>query len=170
MKTERLLLRTIVETDLPHIFEGLSNPQVVKYYGVNFTSLKDTEEQMKWFTNLEIEETGKWWAICDRNNVSFYGAIGINNYSNVHKKAELGFWLLPGYWGKGFVSEAANAVLNYCFKILNLHRVEAFVELENVKSKSALLKLGFELEGIMKDCEIKNDQFISLAIFAKFNR
>ncbi|RYF22675.1 MAG: N-acetyltransferase [Flavobacteriales bacterium] len=170
MKTEHLLLRTIAQTDLSHVFEGLSNPQVIKYYGVNYTSLKDTEEQMQWFANLEVEETGKWWAICDKDNASFYGAIGINNYSELHQKAELGFWLLPAYWGKGFVREAANAVLNYCFKTLNLHRVEAFVESENSNSKSVLSKLGFELEGVMKDCEIKNGQFISLAIFAKFNR
>ncbi|WP_113651188.1 GNAT family N-acetyltransferase [Pedobacter namyangjuensis] len=170
MKTERLLLRSIIPSDITNIFNGLSDPDVVKYYGVSYATLKKTEEQMLWFSELEKNKTGKWWAIADSSNTAFYGGIGINNLDILHRKAEIGFWLLPAYWGKAFIIEAAHQVLKYCFETLNLHRVEALVETENANSKSVLKKLGFEYEGTMKDCEVKNGKFISIAIFAKFNK
>jgi len=56
---------------------------------------------------------------------------------------------------------------NYDFEILDLHRIEGFVETENINCKKNMTKLGFCHEGKMKDCERKNGQFISLDIYAK---
>jgi ribosomal-protein-alanine N-acetyltransferase len=50
---------------------------------------------MEWFKNLEKQGTGIWWAIHSVNGDNFYGAAGLNNLSTVHKKAEIGFWILP---------------------------------------------------------------------------
>jgi len=105
-KTNRLLLRQFKDSDLENVFKGLSHPDIVKYYGVSFDSIEATKEQMEWFANLEKEETGTWWAICSTDNNQFYGAGGLNNLVKEHKKAEIGFWLLPEFWGKGFMMEA----------------------------------------------------------------
>ena len=162
-------LRQIVNTDINNIFLGLSHPDIVKYYGVNYSSLSDTQEQMKWFAKLEENGTGIWWAITSHQNSDFYGAIGFNNLSKVHKKAEIGFWLLPEYWGKGIIKKAADLVCNYAFSELKLHRIEALVETENKNSKRLLNKLNFNLEGTFVDCEIKNGNFISLDCYAKLH-
>jgi len=89
--------------------------------------------------------------------------------SKAHRKAEIGFWLLTEYWGKGIVSEAIPLILDYAFRELKLHRIEAFIETENLNCKKVIIKLGFQHEGTMKDCEIKNGEFISLDIYAKFS-
>jgi len=60
-------------------------------------------------------------------------------------------------------------ILHYAFKYIGLHRIEGFVETENKNCKKALSKLEFNHEGTMKDCEIKNDKFVSLDIYSKFN-
>jgi len=60
MKTERLLLRQIVASDIGHIFKGLSDPEIIKYYGVNFQSLEATKEQMTFYADLEKNGTGKY--------------------------------------------------------------------------------------------------------------
>jgi len=52
---------------------------------------------------------------------------------------------------------------------MDLHRIEGFVETDNVNCKNAMKKLDFIHEGTMKDCEIKNGKFISLDIYAKLN-
>lgn len=168
--TWRLLLRTFSEKDMENVFRGLSHPEVIKYYGVHYKTLEDTKTQMDWFSELEETGTGKWWAICSEENDIFYGAIGINNLNTEHKKAELGFWLLPEFWGKGFVQEAAEAVLKYVFHSLKLHRIEAFVETGNSNSEKLLNKLNFNYEGEMKECEIKNNKYISVKIFARLNK
>ncbi|MBC8882908.1 GNAT family N-acetyltransferase [Flavobacterium piscinae] len=167
IKTERILLRHIVENDIENIFKGLSHPDVIKYYGVNFQSLEATKEQMDWFAGLEKEETGIWFAVCSLDNQTFYGAGGLNNLSKEHKKAEIGFWLLPNYWGLGIMQEAMPLICNYGFEKLGLHRIEGIVETENKNCKNAMAKLDFRHEGTMTDCEMKNGKFISLDIYAK---
>lgn len=168
--TNRLLLRKFRPDDQQNVFRGLSHPEVIKYYGISYKSFEDTKEQMEWFEKLEENGTGKWWAICSGDDTNFYGAIGINNLSAQHKKAELGYWLLPEYWGKGFILEAAPKVLNYCFSFFNLHRIEALVESQNEASSQLLKKLQFKYEGTMVDCEIKNGNFISLEIYAHLSK
>lgn len=163
------ILRQINAPDIEHIYSGLSNPEVIKYYGVNCKSISETEEQIKWYNDLEQTETGIWWAIVDKNKNDFFGAIGFNNLSKIHKKAEMGFWLLPRYWGEGIMSKAATLTCEYAFNVLKLHRIEALVETENYNSKKLLQKLNFNFEGTLKDYEIKNEKFISIDVYAKLS-
>lgn len=167
LRTERLLLRQFAESDLENVFNGLSHPDIIKYYGVSYPTLEATKAQMEFFADLEKNETGIWWAVCSPDNQLFYGAGGLNSLSKEHKKAEIGFWLLPDYWGKGFMTEAMPLIWNYGFDKLGIHRIEGIVETENLLCKKAMEKLRFQHEGTMKECEIKNGKFISLDIYAK---
>ena len=167
LKTNRLELRQITEADLDNIFRGLSHPDVIRHYGVSYSTLDDTWEQLEWYAELERTHSGIWWAIIWAETGQFCGAIGYNNLSREHKKAELGFWLLPEFWKKGIIQEALEPVLKYAFKELHLHRIEAFVETENISSQKALQKQHFQQEGILRDSEIKDGRFISVAIFSK---
>lgn len=169
LKSKRLTLREIIISDLENVFKGLSHPDIVKYYGISFDSLEATKEQMKWFSDLEKNGTGIWWAVCDIENGEFLGACGFNNLSKAHNKAEIGFWLLPDYWRKGIMKETIPLIVNFAFQSLDLHRIEAFVETENTNCKSLLSRLNFELEETMNDCEIKNDSSISLDIYTKLS-
>ena len=164
--TSRCTLRKILSDDLANIYAGLSDPEVIRYYGVNFTTLESTKAQIDWYESIEKKGTGIWWAISSADNTVFYGACGLNNVSHKHRKAEIGFWLLPEYWGQGIMPEVVPEILNYGFNTLNLHRIEGIVEKENTNSKRLMEKLGFQHEGTMKDCEVKNGQFISLEIYA----
>lgn len=81
IQSNRLLLRPLVESDIEYVFKGLSHPDIIKYYGVSFDSLEATKEQMHWFSSLEKERTGMWFAICSLDNKTFYGAGGLNDLS-----------------------------------------------------------------------------------------
>lgn len=167
LNTERLLLRKIEPSDIENIFKGLSHRDVIRYYGISFESLKATEEQMEWFKNLEETGTGKWWAICSKNTSEFYGAGGFNGLNKEHKKAEIGFWLLPEYWGKGFMQEAFPVICKYGFENLNLNRIEGFVDNKNKNCKTAIEKMHFTLEGTMRQCEIKDNQYLDVDLYSK---
>ncbi len=168
INTERLTIRKITSDDIHHIFSGLSHPEVIKYYGVNFMTLEATQEQMDWYADLEKNKTGQWFAVCSKENGTFYGAGGYNNRDVNNRKAEIGFWLLPEYWGKGIMGEAMPKIFDYGFEELNLHRIEGFVESSNNKCKKAVAKVGFKYEGTMVDCEVKNRNYISVDVYAKF--
>jgi len=168
IETDRLVLRQIVNSDLPNIFKGLSDPMVTEYYGVSFSSIEATEEQMDWFRELEEKETGIWWLICLKDTEEFCGAGGLNDLNKVHKKAEIGFWLLPEYWGKGYVTEALSVIMDYGFNQLGLHRIEGFVDSNNEKCQSAVKKLNMNYEGTMRDSEVKGNSYISIDIYSIF--
>ncbi len=143
-ETSRLYLKQITLKDQMNIYKGLSNPEVIRFYGVHYDSFKDTTIQMNWYSNLEKSGSGKWWAIWNSENNSFAGAIGFNDWNTEHRKAEIGFWLQPECWGKGFIREAAEKVITYMQAELKIHRIEAYVELENNRSSKLLKKLGFQ--------------------------
>lgn len=170
IKTERIVLRQFVPSDLENVFKGLSHPEVIKYYGVSYDSIESTQQQLNFFSDLEKSGTGIWWAVCAANSGEFYGACGFSSMSHEHKKAEFGLWLLPDYWGKGVMREAMPVVCNYGFTELDLHRIEAFVESENFNCKRVLLHQGFNLEGTMMECEIKNGKFINLEVYARLKK
>ena len=163
IKTDRLLLREIIDLDLENIFKGLSNPNVIQHYGISFDSSDATKEQMIWFA----DKKQMWWAICSPDNQTFYGAGGLNDINHKENKAEIGLWLLPKFWGKGIMKEVLPLICNYGFNKLKLHRIEGFVETENINCKKAMSKLDFQHEKTIKDCEIKNGKSISVDVYVK---
>lgn len=165
--TDRLLLRQIHPADIHNVFRGLSNPKVIQFYGVSYATLEDTQRQMDWFAAQEADGTGLWWAVCARDNSVFYGVGGLTDINKEHRKGEVGFWLLHEYWGRGIMKEAMPLMLDYGFEAMDLHRIEGFVEQNNTNCQNALRKIDFQYEGTMRDCEVKNGEFISLEIWAK---
>ena len=116
-KTNRFVLRPFNENDLDNVFMGLSDPAVIKYYGVHYTSREETRKQLSWFAELEKNGTGIWWAVCSPDLSLFYGAAGLNYLNKEHRKAEIGCWILPQYWGGGIMQEVIAFVMDYGFSM-----------------------------------------------------
>lgn len=166
LETDRFILRQFNRADLQNVYKGLSHPDVIQYYGISFDSLAATKKQMTWFKELEINHTGIWWAICNKEDLSFLGAGGFNGLDKENRKAEIGFWLLPENWGKGIMQEVMPIICEYGFTDLALQRIEGFVDSENKNCKTALEKLDFKFEGTMRHCEIKNGNFRSIDVYS----
>ena len=165
LTTQRLLLEQINPEDQQFVYEGLSHPEVIPFYGVRYDSFDAAKAQMDWYESLQREGTGLAWKLVEKTTGEKLGVIAVYLYKPEHKKAEIGFWLLPQFWNKGFASEALNAVIDYWKVEKGLHRLEGFVEEGNAASSKLLEKAGFQREGKMVDCEIKNGRYISLLIY-----
>lgn len=165
LTTERLLLQQVLLEDQQFIFEGLSHPEVIPFYGVRYESFEAAKAQLDWYEQIYKDGTGISWKMVEKQTGKNVGNISVYLYKPEHKKAEIGFWLLPEFWNNGFASEAMTAVLHYWKEEKALHRMEAFVEEGNTASSKLLEKAGFHYEGKMVDCEIKNGYFISLLIY-----
>jgi RimJ/RimL family protein N-acetyltransferase len=86
------------------------------------------------------------------------GAIGISiDYDNAH--AELGYWLGVPYWGQGYGTEAAQALLRYGFQELGLHRIHANHFGRNPASGRVMQKIGMRYEGCLRQHARKWDAF-----------
>lgn len=164
--TERLLLRKIEQADAPFILKGLSNHELTQYMLIRYNTLNEVQEQMNFYENHYNNKTGYYWLMVCLQTGENIGVVGLTNISLKHRKAEIGFWCLPEFWSKGFTTDAAHAVIEFGFNHLQLARIEATVETENLASIATLKKLGLQHEGTFKQYEINNGKFIDLMMFA----
>ncbi len=74
------------------------------------------------------------------------GAVGLN-IAEAHRRAELGYWIGVPFWGKGFATEAAGAVVAFGFETQRLHRILAHYFCGNTASHRVLEKIGMRHEG-----------------------
>ena len=72
-----------------------------------------------------------------------------------HRKAELGYWIGIPFWGHGYATEAARAVLEYGFGPLGLNRIEAHYLAQNPASGKVMEKLGMQREGVLRQYVVK---------------
>jgi [ribosomal protein S5]-alanine N-acetyltransferase len=166
LTTERFLLQEITTDDQVFIFEGLSHPQIIPYYGVSYQTFDAVKAQMNFYRDMQVNETGIWWKIVGKETGERVGAIGFNNYNKQHNRTEIGYWLLPRYWKKGIIHEVLPVMIDFILNKKKIHRVEALVEVGNTASEKVLKRLGFIYEGCMRDCEIKNGSYISLLMYS----
>lgn len=103
-------------------------------------------------------------AITLRASGAFCGGIGLR-MSPAHHRAELGYWLGLPYWGSGYATEAAQALVRYGFQTLGLHRIYASHVVGNVASGRVLQKIGMHHEGCLRNHICKWDQFLDLEFY-----
>jgi len=166
LTTERFLLQQVLPEDQQFIFEGLSHPQIIPFFGVRYDSFEATKKQMDWYEKSYKDGTGGPWKIIDKITGEKKGVVAWYFFKPDHKKAEVGFWVFPQFWNQGIASEVLRPVIEYCQKEKDIHRLEAFVEEGNHASCRVLEKLGFAYEGTMKECEFKDGNYINLLIYA----
>jgi len=166
--TTRFLLRRILPADRDIVFRGLSDPRVVAHYGVSYASLEATQVQMNWFEEIFAQGTGVWWGICRPSDPSeLLGAAGLNDLCARHRRAELGYWLLPEHWGQGVARECVTTLLRHAFERMHLYRVGAEVDVGNARSIRLLRRLGFQFEGTRRAYELKDGRHLDLMLFAR---
>jgi RimJ/RimL family protein N-acetyltransferase len=81
---------------------------------------------------------------------SLVGTIGLRDIDAEHSQAELGFWVAVEYWGQGYATEAARAVVAFGFGQLGLNRIYAHHMVRNPASGRVLVKIGMKQEGLLR--------------------
>jgi ribosomal-protein-serine acetyltransferase len=83
---------------------------------------------------------------------------------------EIGYWIRSSCAGKGFMTEAINALTQYAFKQLGMKRIAITCDINNERSKKIPEQLGYSLEGILKSNRLKVTGEIShTLVFARYN-
>jgi RimJ/RimL family protein N-acetyltransferase len=92
------------------------------------------------------------------------GAVGLI-LEPTSRKAEMGYWIGKPYWGKGYATEAARAVIAYGFDVLSLNRIFAHHMTRNPASGRVLEKAGMTFEGGLRQHILKWDRFEDVRIY-----
>lgn len=111
------------------------------------------------------EGKGVVFAIAHRADDALIGAIGLG-IDRRHEHAELGYWIDPAEWNKGYATEAAGAIIAYGFAELQLHRIQARHFARNPSSGAVMRKLGMRCEGIQRGALKKGDAFEDVVVYA----
>jgi ribosomal-protein-alanine N-acetyltransferase len=167
LETGRLILRKIVPTDADDLFRIFSDPEVVRYWSCRpYTSVEQARRLIEDMAEAVHCGTGIQWAITLRNDERLIGKCGYNEWRKRHRRGDISYIVAREHWGKGIVSEALRAVLDYGFDHVNLHSVEAGVTPGNDASTRMLERLGFRLEGHLRESFWADDMFVDSLIYS----
>ena len=147
LKTERLILRQLKSSDDKEIFALRSNENVNKYLDRKPARSIDDARNFIHAINENIQRNDSvYWAITLKDVDKLLGTICLFEFSEDRSKAEIGYELLPDFQGKGFMEEAASAVIHVGFYHIGLQSIEACTHSENQHSTKLLKKLSFMMD------------------------
>lgn len=141
--TPRLHLVEIEHLHQPDLFYLLTDKRVTRYYHViPLSEVADVRPVIDLFKKRFNDKEGIRWGIALENKTELIGFIGFNNYET-EDTVPLVFALVQEYWGKGYMAEAIEAVVQYIFAALEVKKVVADVLPGNTASERVLVKTGF---------------------------
>lgn len=157
--TERLRLRPFNEADAEPLFEAQSNTHAMRYWdSPAWTDKASVARFLSGCRQMAEEGSGARLAVEDLSDGEFVGWCTFNGWDHDFRSASLGFSFAERTWGRGYATEAARAVLQWAFSTLDLNRIQAEADTRNVASARVLEKLGFVLEGTLReDCIVNGD-------------
>lgn len=150
LRTARLVLAPPTEADVDAIAAGASDPEVPRWTVVPSPYTRADAEDF-------VEKTTRWWDEGTEFTWAIHLADGFAGMIGLHRaapggSAEIGYWMAPAARGKGYLVEAARAVVDFGFAPggLALVRIEWRASVGNVPSARAARALGFRYEGLLR--------------------
>ena len=168
LETERLVLRRPRPSDAEALFTILSDEEVTKFYDDDaFTDLSQASEQIEaWNTGFGERRTIRW-GIVRRGSDTIIGTCGYYGFHWWHRRGSIGYELARLYWRQGIMTEALDAILGFGFREYGLNRIQALVMPGNEGSERLLEKLGFRMEGALRQYENWGAKgYVDLSVFS----
>lgn len=149
-----LYLKKISKEDISFFYKSLQKKEITNYLSLGplkslFHSNKLIKDYLKLWDNgtqfnyiIELKE-GKYQ--------TKIGSISLWNVSWLHRRAEIGIWLVPSYFNRGFAKKSIALIKLIGFNHLKLNRLEAHIAVENSRSIHLFKKCGFVEEGVLKE-------------------
>jgi len=94
------------------------------------------------------------------------GAIDLHDIDWANACARIGYWLDKDHTGRGIMTRAVRALAEYAFDALDLHRLEIHVATGNHKSRRIAERLGFTMEGVLREAQRLREDFLDHALYA----
>ena len=167
LKTNRLFLRPLTQTDSKSFFAYRSDAQTNKYQSWVPSTLNDVEMFIdKVATEMNVPDTWFQLAITHQISGNLIGDIGIHFIGHENMQVELGCTLVKQAQGKGYATEALTAVIDYLFYRLKKHRITASIDPQNTASLKLVAGLGFRKEAHFIQSIFSNNHWADDAVFA----
>lgn len=165
IQTVRLTLRSYAPADIPALVSLIGTREVAAttlripypYTEADAREFVARQEDLATSGDLRL-------AIVLRKTDQFCGGVGLRIEPD-HRRAELGYWIGRPFWGNGYATEAAAALLKYGFETLHLQRIFASHFASNVASANVLKKIGMRHEGCQRAHILKWGEFLDSELY-----
>ncbi|MGQ5523235.1 GNAT family N-acetyltransferase [Chitinimonas sp. PSY-7] len=172
LHTSRLTLRELVPADSGTILDIHGDPEVMRWFGAD--PVRNRQEALKLIDTFaawrKLPAPGTRWGICVKETGKLIGSCGLFKWNPTWRNCTLGYELARPAWGLGYMREALQAVLDYGFAEMELHRVQAEIHPNNHASIKQVLKLGFKSEGCHREQGYWAGQFHDLNCYSLLAR
>ncbi len=158
LETANIYLRPVEKEDMDLIYRALQNPEIRRLTGAKNIATKPQLEQ--YFERINSDNNRVDFTICLKENNEVIGDIALMNISQSNRSAVTRIAISKeAYFGKGYGTEAMKLMLDYAFGVLNLHRVQLDVYSYNERAIKSYEKVGFKVEGRIRDELYYNHQY-----------
>lgn len=162
---ERIYLRPLDEADLDRCLQWINDPEVLRALGRRFPMNRTLEKE--WLAGQYKSEKHFSLAIVIKDGDQHIGNCGFNDIDYVNRKAVFGILIgEKDQWEKGYGPEAARLIVDYGFKQLGMHRISLEVYSHNARAQRAYKKVGFVLEGRMRESYFRDGCYYDTLIMA----
>jgi len=166
LRTPRLVLRPFRASDEATLATAANDIRVWIHLRDRFPHPYELSDARQWIAHTQSESPPRDLAVTLEDRV--VGGIGIERLSDVARfTAELGYWLEPAVWGRGYASEALPAFVDWVFATFSCERLQAWVFAPNRASQRVLEKCGFEHEGTARRSVFKDGRFLDSHLYAR---
>jgi RimJ/RimL family protein N-acetyltransferase len=149
--TERLILRPFTLSDAP-LVQQLAGDEAIASTALNIPHPFEDGMAEEWISTHQPDYEARKaanFAIVLADERRLIGAAGLSIISS-DSRAELGYWIGKPYWGYGYASQAAQALIHFGFEVLSVNRIYATCLKRNIASARVLQKLGMAHEGTLR--------------------
>ncbi len=150
IETDRLVLRPVVENDIPALLGINSDDDVTRF--LTYRSWRSLADGMAWLERVRsVMVTGSalQLVLARKDTEDVVGAVVLFHYDGVAGLGEIGYVIGKRFWRQGFAREALIAIIDHAFVDLGLRRLEAEVDPANLASMRLLESLRFMQEGLL---------------------
>lgn len=169
LTTPRLRLRQFRASDAAAMHACFGDAETMRHWDSTLhVSLGETERSLRWMLKTTSPYDYLAWAVADAATDTCLGMVNYHDRAARYARMTIGYILNSAHHRKGLASEAVGAVLGHCFTTLGAHRVQAFIEPENLASLALVKKLGFHFEGgPLRDHLRVGDGYRSVMLYAR---
>ena len=153
--TDRLILREFVPDDWPAVLAYQRDPRYLQFYPWTDRTEAEARDFVQMFLDQQAERPRRkfQFTITFPDDGQVIGNCGIRRKPESDWEADIGYELAPEYWGRGYATEAALAIINFGFRELKLHRISSWCIADNAASVRVLERVGLRVEGRLRENE-----------------
>ncbi|MCY7354642.1 MAG: GNAT family N-acetyltransferase [Lysobacter sp.] len=171
LRGNRIRLRGFRQDDIDDVYALYSDPAVTLFWSFPaWTQRAQAEDLLQHAIVSCSSDKILCWAIADSGSDRLIGSLTLFNINRAQGRADIGYALHSGQWGKGYAKEALRLVLDYVFDTLKLRRVEADIDPRNTGSCKLVQGLGFRHEGLLRERWLVDDALQDSAIYGLLAR